>query len=160
MARDYIEIKVPECLREGASLVVAEDVPNPAVDRRSKRDWRRAETVPAGTRITVEAYPEDREVIEGVEFVRRTFRLSHTAQTWSIHGTAVNGAFRFNRDTKDDSLFAALLPHLRERARTIDDIATQYGWSARAFLDALVKQGKVTVADIDEAVRLEMAEDE
>lgn len=160
MGRDTSTVQVPEFFREGVSLEVTEDVENPAVDRRHKRDWRYAPVVPAGTRFIVEVFATEVEEIEGVRIERQRFRISHATQSWSIYGAAVNGEVKVEEWDKEGALLLHLLPRLRERERTVDDVVTQHGWGARAFLEVLVKHGKVTVADIDDAVRLEHAEDD
>jgi len=119
-------------------LVLQEDVVTPRSDRRMKYDWKLAETVPAGTKLSVAVELIPFQVGDKEITLQRTYVQAFGRKG----GPAV--MISSQPEEGDGPLITALLAAAERTEATAAEVARESGWSAYALVRALERAGVVT----------------
>jgi hypothetical protein len=108
-------------------------------DKRKKHDWRARETLKAGMRFTIQADDLCGEASKPRLHLYRT-------RDYSSHGV-----------WEKEELFKQLIPLLAAEAPSVDSVYARHyidspGSDQSFIVDVLLKQGKITLADVETAI--------
>ena len=169
-------------LNDGDIVIVTEDITNPSPDKRTKYDWRLAETIKAGTKLkvrikTAEFYGVEAEMMAALhEAGARMLPNGETVLRFALEplsGGTYDLAYGYNGEVrglgtdmeqKTDKLAHALLEVLKPLGDDLPlgDLLRQKGIVGKHvrnrcdnLLAVLLDHGKITMADVKMAITIE-----
>ena len=144
--------KILRELQQGC-YVLTEDVTNPRPDRRATRDWTNAETWKKGMRLFVRESEEHDILGTGRTFT--FFQIEGIDERWQH--------MNIRKGQHDADRWNAITAKMKAVPEDLDGLLHRLdagGWSRARILEQLVKDNKVTLAEVEAAYVAAMKEED